>query len=161
MSLANMKYRLLSVLIAGSVLCLSLAAIYVLMILYDSFMDTPYDFQINGSEKIIVNMAVLETYIKKGFPEPVTVEIFRNDALLEAFTVNQHDLLAPLQPDYEKSLERGDVYSRLKMYAEPGKLDLFFRKVWVDKSTFSTFADDLILLNFERLKDSAKPVFLR
>jgi len=154
--------RLRSALIMVSILCLTVAGMYFFIYLLSGIGGTSYRFFINNSEIAVDDMASLEESIIPYFPNQVPVEIYNsNHVLLETLNIAPYDLQPRVQTDFVSNLNRNDTYSRLRMYAEPNMLDLFIRKIYVDKSTFFQFVSDMALLDIQALKVSAKAVFFR
>ena len=144
------------------VLCLTIAGMYLFQNIISIDAGAPYRFFVDNIEVSAESMASLEDRIRSDFQKPVSVEIYNSkQVLLETISITSNDLQPPAKGSIAKSLDHGDIYSRLKMYVEPDKLDLIMRKIYVDKETFSKFSADLILFNLQNLKESAKPVFLR
>ena len=144
------------------IVCLAIVGIYLLLMLFSMGMEPRYRFFVNNSEARAVDMASLQESIEPYFPSMVSVRVYNSaNVLLETLWVTPIDLQAPVPAGLLPNFERGDVYSRLKMYAQPDKLDVLFRWIYVDKETFSNFITNLILFETEALKDSAKAVFLR
>jgi len=158
----NTDNRIHSAISAGFALCLILTGVYLLIYLFGTGLGKQYTFTVNNSETIVDGMDSLENSIASRFPDPVTVGVYNSDhVLMETLDVTPGDMRKPIEADIMRSLDHADVYSRLRMYAEPDRLDLFLRKISVDKAVFSKFTGDLLAFDIQALKESAKPVFFR
>ena len=157
-----MNKRLYSAGMMLFIMCLAIVGIYLLLMLFSMGIEPRYRFFVNNFETLADDMASLQECIEPYFPNLVSVRVYNSgNVLLETLWVTPFDLQAPAPAGLLPNFERGDVYSRLKMYAQPDMLDVLFSKIYVDKVTFSNFITNLLLFDAEGVKDSAKAVFLR
>ena len=159
----NLNRRLYTALIMVSTMCLAIVGIYFLLLLFNSgSLTNRYTYRVNHTVVYANDMANLVESIELYFPKPAFVEVYNSgNVKVESFLVTPGDLQAKTPAGFNQSLDRSDIYSRLKMYAQPGKLDLLFRKIYVGKADFSLFIADLLTFDEQSLKDSGKTVFLR
>ena len=162
METISLNNRLYSAGMMLFIMCLAIVGIYLLLMLFGMGMEPRYRFHVNNSETRVVDMASLQESIESYFPSLVSVRVYNSgNVLLETLWVTPIDLQAPAPTGLLPNLERSDVYSRLKMYAQPDMLDVLFRWIYVDKATFSNFITNLLLFDAQGINDSAKAVFLR
>jgi hypothetical protein len=138
-------------------LCLTLAGTCLLLAFANSG-KADYRYFVENVEIYADSVSSLAQKIKYRF-QPASVRITLSDKTeLETIDISFKELEAQgqIEPfDYDNPIKR------LKMYLEPSSLDHLMRRISVDKAAFQDFIKDAVMLDFESLKESSKPVIFR
>jgi hypothetical protein len=139
-------------------LCLTLAGTCTLLILANNGKESSYRYYVENVEIYADSVTSFAQEIKNRF-QPATVRItLSDDTELETIVIGFKELESQ---DKLGLLDYGNPKKRLKMYLEPSYMDLLMRRISVDKDMFKAFIKDVVMFDFESLKESSKPVIFR